>query len=207
MSKFTSIFKKFDKIIFKQVDAYKSSSFYLQSLDQFNTLDENVQKLIKQISSFFIITLPIAVVAIIFINNRNIDNRVIFKKEILKTLYSIDSRNRQLSFYENRIASPYKISSKKDLKNRVINIARANSISSQKIVIGNFSQLQGSSRISQTEARINFRKLSTKELTKLLAALVKKEKVKVSNLNIKIDVKERLLKGHISVIHFSKTKK
>ena len=207
MSKFTSIFKKFDKIIFKQVDAYKSSSFYLQSLDQFNTLDENVQKLIKQISSFFIIILPIAVVAIIFINNRNIDNRVIFKKEILKTLYSIDSRNRQLSFYENRIASPYKISSKKDLKNRIINIARANSISSQKIVIGNFSQLQGTSRISQTEARINFRKLSTKELTKLLAALVKKEKVKVSDLNIKIDVKERLLKGHISVIHFSKTKK
>ena len=207
MSKFTSIFKKFDKIIFKQVDAYKSSSFYLQSLDQFNTLDENVQKLIKQISSFFIIILPIAVVAIIFINNRNIDKRVSFKKEILKTLYSIDSRNRQLSFYENRIASPYKISSKKDLKNRIINIARANSISSQKIVIGNFSQLQGTSRISQTEARINFRKLSTKELTKLLAALVKKEKVKVSNLNIKIDVKERLLKGHISVIHFSKTKK
>ena len=207
MSKFTSIFKKFDKIIFKQVDAYKSSSFYLQSLDQFNTLDENVQKLIKQISSFFIIILPIAVVAIIFINNRNIDNRVSFKKEILKTLYSIDLRNRQLSFYENRIASPYKISSKKDLKNRIINIARANSISSQKIVIGNFSQLQGTSRISQTEARINFRKLSTKELTKLLAALVKKEKVKVSNLNIKIDMKERLLKGHISVIHFSKTKK
>ena len=207
MSKFTSIFKKFDKIIFKQVDAYKSSSFYLQSLDQFNTLDENVQKLIKQISSFFIIILPISVVAFIFINNRNIDTRVSFKKEILKTLYSIDSRNRQLSFYENRIASPYKISSKKDLKNRIINIARANSISSQKIVIGNFSQLQGTSRISQTEARINFRRLSTKELTKLLAALVKKEKVKVSNLNIKIDVKERLLKGHISVIHFSKTKK
>ena len=207
MSKFTSIFKKFDKIIFKQVDAYKSSSFYLQSLDQFNTLDENVQKLIKQISSFLIIILPIAVISIIFINNRNIDNRVSFKKEILKTLYSIDSRNRQLSFYENRIASPYKISSKKDLKNRIINIARANSISSQKIVIGNFSQLQGTSRISQTEARINFRRLSTKELTKLLAALVKKEKVKVSNLNIKIDIKERLLKGHISVIHFSKTKK
>ena len=207
MSKFTSIFKKFDKIIFKQVDAYKSSSFYLQSLDQFNTLDENVQKLIKQISSFLIIILPIAVISIIFINNRNIDNRVSFKKEILKTLYSIDLRNRQLSFYENRIASPYKISSKKDLKNRIINIARANSISSQKIVIGNFSQLQGTSRISQTEARINFRKLSTKELTKLLAALVKKEKVKVSNLNIKIDMKERLLKGHISVIHFSKTKK
>ena len=67
MSKFTSIFKKFDKIIFKQVDAYKSSSFYLQSLDQFNTLDENVQKVIKQVSSFFIIFLPIVLVAIIFL--------------------------------------------------------------------------------------------------------------------------------------------
>ena len=54
MSKFTSIFKKFDKIIFKQVDTYKSSSFYLQSLDQFNTLDENVQKIIKQTTSFLV---------------------------------------------------------------------------------------------------------------------------------------------------------
>ncbi len=207
MSKFTSIFKKFDKIIFKQVDAYKSSSFYLQSLDQFNTLDENVQKLIKQVSSFLIIFLPIVVVILIFFNNRKIDERVNFKKNILKTLYSIDSRNRQLSFYENRIASPYKISSKKDLKNRIINIARANSISSQKIAIGNFSQLQGTSRLSQTEAKINFRGVSTKELTKLLTGLVKKEKVKVSNLSIKIDSRERLLKGYISVIHFSKTKK
>ena len=206
MSKFTSIFKKFDKIIFKQVDAYKSSSFYLQSLDQFNTLDENVQKVIKQVSSFFIIFLPIVLVAIIFFNNRKIDERVSFKKDILRTLYSIDSKNKQLSFYENRIASPYKISSKKDLKNRIINVARANSISSQKIVIGNFSQLQGTSRLSQTQAKIRFRGLSTTELTKMLAGLVKKEKVKISDLSIKVDTKERLLKGHISVIHFSKTK-
>lgn len=206
MSKFTSIFKKFDKFIFKQVDAYKASSFYLQSLDQFNTLDENIQKIIKQVSSFFIILSPIFFVAIIFFNNRNIDERVGFKKDILKTLYAIDSQNRQLSFYENRIASPYKISSRKDLKNRIINIARANSISSQKIVIGNFSQLQGTTRLSQTEAKISFRGLSTKEVTKLLAGLVKKEKVKISDLSIKIDKKERLLRGHISVIHFSKTK-
>ena len=206
MSKFTSIFKKFDKIIFKQVDAYKSSSFYLQSLDQFNTLDENVQKIIKQVSSFFIIFLPIALVFAIFLNNKKIGDRVKFKKDILKTLYSIDSKNRQLSFYENRIASPYKISSKKDLKNRIINVARANSISSQKIVIGNYSQLQGTSRLSQTQAKISFKGLSTKELTKLLAGLVKKEKVKISDMSIKVDTKERLLKGHISVIHFSKTK-
>ena len=206
MSKFTSIFKKFDKIIFKQVDAYKSSSFYLQSLDQFNTLDENVQKIIKQVSSFFIIFLPIALVFAIFLNNKKIGDRVKFKKDILKTLYSIDSKNRQLSFYENRIASPYKISSKKDLKNRIINVARANSISSQKIVIGNYSQIQGTSRLSQTQAKISFKDLSTKELTKLLAGLVKKEKVKISDMSIKVDTKERLLKGHISVIHFSKTK-
>tara|TARA_Y100001954_G_scaffold52427_1_gene55765 strand:- start:4795 stop:5415 length:621 start_codon:yes stop_codon:yes gene_type:complete len=206
MSKFTSIFKKFDKIIFKQVDAYKSSSFYLQSLDQFNTLDENVQKIIKQVSSFFIIFLPIALVFAIFLNNKKIGDRVKFKRDILKTLYSIDSKNRQLSFYENRIASPYKISSKKDLKNRIINVARANSISSQKIVIGNYSQLQGTSRLSQTQAKISFKDLSTKELTKLLAGLVKKEKVKISDMSIKVDTKERLLKGHISVIHFSKTK-
>ncbi|MEC8624139.1 MAG: hypothetical protein VXY34_04910 [Bdellovibrionota bacterium] len=206
MSKFTSIFKKFDKIIFKQVDAYKSSSFYLQSLDQFNTLDENVQKIIKQVSSFFIIFLPIALVFAIFLNNKKIGDRVKFKKDILKTLYSIDSKTRQLSFYENRIASPYKISSKKDLKNRIINVARANSISSQKIVIGNYSQIQGTSRLSQTQAKISFKDLSTKELTKLLAGLVKKEKVKISDMSIKVDTKERLLKGHISVIHFSKTK-
>ena len=195
-----------DYNIFKQVDAYKSSSFYLQSLDQFNTLDENVQKIIKQVSSFFIIFLPIALVFAIFLNNKKIGDRVKFKKDILKTLYSIDSKNRQLSFYENRIASPYKISSKKDLKNRIINVARANSISSQKIVIGNYSQLQGTSRLSQTQAKISFKDLSTKELTKLLAGLVKKEKVKISDMSIKVDTKERLLKGHISVIHFSKTK-
>ena len=95
----------------------------------------------------------------------------------------------------------------KDLKNRMINIARSNSISSQKIKIGNFSQLQATSHLTQTESRIQFRSLSTKELTKLLASLVKKEKVKVVNLNIKMNKKEGLLKGHISVVHFSKTKK
>ena len=168
--------------------------------------NENVQKIIKQVSSFFIIFLPIALVFAIFLNNKKIGDRVKFKRDILKTLYSIDSKNRQLSFYENRIASPYKISSKKDLKNRIINVARANSISSQKIVIGNYSQLQGTSRLSQTQAKISFKDLSTKELTKLLAGLVKKEKVKISDMSIKVDTKERLLKGHISVIHFSKTK-
>jgi hypothetical protein len=207
MSKFTSIFKKFDKVIFKQVDTYKSSSFYLQSLDQFNTLDENIQKFIKQTSSFFIILLPIAIVTFIFLNNRKIEERVHFKKEILKTLYSIDSQYKKLSFYENKIVSPYKISKEKDLKNRIINVARSSSISSQKIKIENFSQLQATSHLSQTEAKIKYRSFSTNELTKLLAGLVKKEKVKVVNLDVKIDTKERLLKGHISIVHFSKTKK
>ena len=207
MSKFTSVFKRFDKLIFKQVDAYKSSSFYLQSLDQFNALDESVQKLIKQIYSFTLIVLPLAIIGLLFFQIQNVNKNVTLKRDLLKTLYSIESHQRQRSLLENSVVSPFKITSRKDLKNRIINEARSHSISSQKIRIENFSQLQATTHLAQTEARIKFKGFSTRELTRFLTGLLRKEKIKVIGLDVNIFPKENLLKGFISIVHFSLTKK
>ena len=207
MSKLTSVFKNFDKLIFKQVDAYKSSSFYLQTLDQFNALDENAQKLIKQIYSFSLILLPLVVIGLLFFQIQKVSKNVTLKKDLLKTLYSVESYQRQRSLLENSVVSPFKIKSRKDLKNRIINEARSHSISSQKIRIENFSQLQATSNLAQTEARIKFKGFSTRELTKFLTGLLRKEKIKVIGLDVNIFPKEKLLKGFISIVHFSLTKK
>ena len=207
MSKLTSVFKNFDKLIFKLVDAYKSSSFYLQTLDQFNALDENAQKLIKQIYSFSLILLPLVVIGLLFFQIQKVSKNVTLKKDLLKTLYSVESYQRQRSLLENSVVSPFKIKSRKDLKNRIINEARSHSISSQKIRIENFSQLQATSNLAQTEARIKFKGFSTRELTKFLTGLLRKEKIKVIGLDVNIFPKEKLLKGFISIVHFSLTKK
>ena len=207
MSKLTSVFKRFDKFIFKQVDAYKSSSLYLQSVDQFNSLDEDVQKIVKQVTSFTIILFPIVIIAFLFFKIQNVSKNVTLKKGLLKTLYSIESQQRQQSLIENSVVSPFKIKNSTGFKNRIINLSRANSISSQKIRIENFSQLQATSHLVQTEAKIKIKNFSTKDFSRFLTGLLKKEKIKIIGIDINTGPNEPIIKGSIDVVHFSITNK
>jgi hypothetical protein len=153
------------------------------------------------------ILLPIIIIFFLFFKIQNISKSVDLKKSLLKTLYSIESQQRQQSLFENNVVSPFKIKNNTSFKNRIINLSRSNSISSQKIRIENFSQLQATSHLVQTEAKIKIKNFSTKDFSRFLTGLLKKEKIKILGIDVNTGPNEPIIKGSIDVVHFSITNK
>lgn len=201
------IFREFDDFIFKQLDNFKESSAKQKIDDTLNSLSEQQLKIVSQAGSYAIIFIPIFILLGLFISNSMYRSDINLKKEILSEIEYFNSKKNEVENLGRRIISPHKVLNRDDMTARIRRLAQRKDIGPKSLAVANFEALEQSGNISKSEASINVRDLTSKNLSDLFLGLLQSEKVKVHEIKLKRDSKKKLINGNLKITHYGKVTK
>ncbi len=195
--------KRMDKAIFEQIDKFKTTPNYTVLTDFYNNLEEEQQKLLKGGIIVVLFLIPTLVLSILWWQNQSIRSDLELRTAIMNKTQEIIGQSRGVSAISPEIISQSPIDSEGMLMSRVSNAIAGGGVDTNKISRGEFSTTNISEKIFQTEAVLNFTNLSTDELMNLFTSLIRKEKMRISEVTITRNADSGLLIGNFRVIHLS----
>ena len=201
------IIKEVDDFIFKQIDNFKESQTKLKIDETLNTLSEQQFKIVSQAGSYLVITLPVLVLLVFYISNSMLKSDISLKNEILNEINYYNSKKREVEATGRKIISPHKVLNKSDLDSRIKRLTQRKSISNRSVNIASFEALEQSGNISKSEASLNLKEFTSKNLSDFILGLLQSEKVKIQEIRLKRDNKKQLISGIIKITHYGKVTK
>jgi hypothetical protein len=201
------IIREIDDLIFKQLDNFRESQAKQKIDETLNTLSEQQLKIVSQAGSYLIIALPLLLVLGLFISNSMLRSKISLKEEILSEIKYYNSKKSEVESVGRRIISPHKVLNRNDMTGRIRRLAQRKDIGSKSLVVANFEALEQSGNISKSEASINVRELTSKNLSDLILGLLQSEKVKIHEIKLKRDKKKKLISGNLKITHYGKVTK
>jgi hypothetical protein len=206
MSNNSSIFQKIDEFVFGQIESLITNTNFQQFLDQFSSLEENVQKVLNYIFSVLIVIIPLIIVIGLEIYHFTLSSKMNIKWNIYSQLKEVSIQSKRLFAAEKKVIGPRKIPNRDKLNQILIRILKSNSIKTDNVTV---SQVQVSNflrSMTKLSATLKFKGLSTTNLTDLLKDFLTKEKFIIPKLVINKNLKTEFLDGEIKILHHSKEK-
>lgn len=204
MSKKLAFFKPIDEFLFSKVEQFKNSNVYREINERLLTLSETQRKYLNQTVTISILMIPMFLVSFIFFQNYQLKNSLQEKEKIQELLNNISDYSGKVNLLTRTTISNRAVNSKSDLQNRIRSILSMGQIPSTRVKLTKFRSDSSLTTMNKANAEITFEEFSLTNLKNLLLQLQRKEKVKISNLQIKKDEEKNTLKGKLHIIHFGK---
>lgn len=204
MAGVTSVFKKIDETLFKQIDLLKSNRVYQATLSKLSELPQSQQVLFGQLLTFSVIIIPLSVLAWTFVGNYKLRQEIETRKSILNLIHQYANQKGQLIEIGNAIASPVEIMTPGAASGMVKEIVDRKKIDAKKVAVENFQMGTAMKGLSMAEADISFKDFSINDLTNFLQMLLQEKRSKVGKLSIQKDPNTNLLSGIIHIVHYSR---
>jgi hypothetical protein len=195
--------KKADRAIFEQIDKFKTTPNYTVLTDFYNNLEEEQQKLLKGGVMLMLFLIPTITLSFLWWQNQNVRSELDLRLAIMNKTQEIIGQSRGVTAISPEIISQGAIDSEGMLMSRLSNALAGNGMDTNKISRGEFTTTNISEKIFQTEAVLNFTNLSTDELVNMFTSLIRREKMRVSEVSITRNPDSGLLVGNFRVIHLS----
>lgn len=199
----TPYLKKMDRAIFEQIDRFKTTPNYTQITDVYNNLEEEQQKLVKGGIMLVLFLLPFIVLTVLWWQNKNIREDLELRTTIMNKAQQIIGESRGVTAISPELISMSPIDSEDMLMSRISNAISGSGMDTNKITRGEFVTTNVSEKIFQTESVINFQNLSTDELMNMFTNLIRREKMRISEVTINRNADTGLLIGNFRLIHLS----
>lgn len=201
MEKSSSIFIKIDDFIFKKLDLLKNDGVFQKFNDAISNLDEAGQKIVAQLTTFAFILIPFIFVLVLWWGNSQTKKGLEVKKQIIEQIALFDGNQNALNNISSNYLSPSAIMGQEDLDNRIRNILSQNAIDQDKVTVSNFQQTSTSSTVAKVEADLSFRNFGTNDFSVFMRALVERERLKITKVDLIKNKEDNLLQGTISLMH------
>lgn len=205
MAGVTSLFKKIDETLFKQIDIIKNNRAYQVALSKLSELPQSQQRLVGQLLTFSVIIVPLVVLGFTFVGNYKLRQEIETRRNILHLLHQYANQKSQLIEIGNSVASSFEVSNESQASFLVKEVLDKKKIDSKKVAVENFKLEAAMKGISMAEADINFKSFSINELTNLMQGLLQEKQSKVGKLSIQKDPENNLLSGIIHIVHYSRS--
>lgn len=195
--------KKMDRAIFEQIDRFKTTPNYTQITDVYNNIEEEQQKLVKGGIMLVLFLFPVIVLSVLWWQNQSIRSDLEMRTSIMNKAQQIIGESLGVTAISPQLISQSPIDSEDMLMSRISNAIAGNGMDTNKITRGEFVTTNVSEKIFQTESVINFTNLSTDELMNMFTGLVRREKMRISEVTINRNADSGLLVGSFRIIHLS----
>ena len=192
-----------DRAIFEQIDRFKTTPNYTQITDVYNNLEEEQQKLVKGGIMLVLFLFPFIVLTVLWWQNQSIREDLELRTTIMNKAQQIIGESRGVTAISPELISMSPIDSEDMLMSRISNAISGSGMDTNKITRGEFVTTNVSEKIFQTESVINFTNLSTDELMNMFTNLIRREKMRISEVTINRNADTGLLIGNFRLIHLS----
>lgn len=203
----TALFKTIDEAIFKQITAFRNSSFFEKVSEQVRDMSENEQLILNQIFNLSLYLIPIGILIGSIYFKYTLSSELGVKKDIHQKIISIKESKLKLSRLTSSTLPRISILEKRELVDNINNILARRNIAANKITVDNFSFANTGSTVQKIEASIKFKDITTVSFSNLLLDIQKKFKASIKDLDVAKNETSRLLYGTMSFTMFSKVNK
>jgi len=197
------IFRIVDEFVFKQIDSLKNSQPYSDAMRQLNSLPDFQLKLVNQISTLVLVSVPLIIFIVLVIININFNSSLQMKRDLLAEINNHSAAQKQLQSLGRNIISGAALATKGAFSRQVVNSISTSGGNKADIRILDFES-KPKDGIVKASGVVRFTKLSTKVLSSFLADLVDRNKFRVSNLLIKKNIKDNTVNGQVELQHYGR---
>lgn len=195
----TSLFKKIDSFVFKQVDLFKASPIYVKIQEPLNLIDDDLRLVINNILSCIVILIPLIFIGILMFNNYRLKKEITLKKEIINQSNEILLNKNEIQNFANNFFTNSTIDSDAAMNGRIKNLCSSIGMDPNKVNVSNFTTEPSFAKSNKVIATVNFSKLSTNDLANLLSGLLEKERMRISGVSIRKNPTDTQLEGYFQV--------
>lgn len=195
----SSLFKKIDSFVFKQVDLFKASPVYIKIQEPLNLIDDDLRLIINNVISSVLILIPLIFIGILMFNNYRLKKEISLKKEIISRSNEILINKNEIQNVANNLFTNSSLDSDSAMNGRIKNLASSISLDPNKVNVSNFTTEPSFAKSNKIIATINFSKLSTNELTNFLNGLLERERMRISSVSIRKNQNDTQLEGFFLV--------
>jgi hypothetical protein len=204
MKAVTDIYKKVDLFMFNKLDEFKQSPGYSRVQETIGKIDDEFIDIAKVAGTIVFILVPFIFAFIMMLNNSSMKDDISYRKEFITLANEIIANQKQIGSASRLIISQNTLDSSGGFSSRLSSILAGVGVDIEKIQVSNFESEQIAGTIDRSEGDFKFNALTTEELSQLFIALISKEKMKISNINIRKNIKTNLLNGTFRAVHFGK---
>jgi hypothetical protein len=200
------LFKKMDRLIFQQIDVFKTTPNYTTFQDFYQGLDEDQQKAFRVSVVIATFVIPLLLMSFLWWQNLSLKQEIELRSSIVNKAQEILGQNMGLRQVAPRVLSANPIDSQSMMTSRLSNLLTGIGVDLSKIQVTQFDKTEITSGILRSEAMINFNNFSTAEMTNLLNTMIARERFKIASLEVKRNQNSSLLQGQFQAVHFSAIK-
>ncbi len=197
------IFRAVDEFVFKQIDNLKNSQPYSDAMRQLNSLPDFQLKLVNQISTLVLVSVPLIIFIVLVIININFNSSLEMKRNILSEINNHSAAQKKLQSLGRNIISGAGLENKGAFSRQIVNSISTAGGSKSAIRILDFESTPKDG-IVKASGVVRFSKLSTQVLSSFLGDLVDRNKFRVSNLLVKKNIKENTVNGQVELHHYGR---
>jgi hypothetical protein len=142
------------------------------------------------------------VVAVLWWQNANLQNELDNRLELIETMNQIIVQNSEIGGLAGNLAADSALMSESALQTRLSSALSSSGVNLASIQVSNFTSETISPTLTRAEADIKFIELTTEQLMNVFIALMQREKLKISSVDITRNNKTNLLNGTFHGVHF-----
>lgn len=200
----TSIMKKLDILIFKEINKLENSDNYQKVSELYSSLEDNVQKIVKACIMAVVIILPLIFVFIFKLSNNSLIDELGLKKDLITSANTfIKSKNDIKRKSRFHIGKQF-VESSEEIKKNVQGMLNLAGVDSSKVKISNIDITSEAALITKVKADVKFDSMSNDDIFSFLTNLSSKLKIRIDEISIKKNDSTKLLDGVFTMNYFSK---
>lgn len=195
----TSLFKKIDSFVFKQVDLFKASPIFIKIQEPLNLIDDDLRLVVNNIISSILILIPLIFIGVLMFNNYRLKKEIALKKEIISRSSEILINKNEIQSVAGNFFTNSSIDSDAAMNGRIKNLSTSINLDPNKVNVSNFVSEPSFAKSNKVIATINFSKFSTNDLANLLSGLLEREKMRISGVSVRKNPTDMQLEGFLQV--------
>lgn len=201
MSDSTSLFQKIDQFIFRQVDQFKNTSFFMKLQDKYTALDDNLQKILQQILVLALFLIPLLLLLLLWSGNQSL------RKDYQLRLKTLQTANKVLNLkksFDQQSFSLFKnspISSQQEVENKIRSALTQAKIQPTQISLKEYS-LDEQDSYSAAQIKVSLKSLNLNQFTRLAQGLIVNEGFKIVETEITRSNSDKELSGDFLLKYF-----
>lgn len=195
----TSLFKKIDSFVFKQVDLFKASPVFIKIQEPLNLIDDDLRLVVNNIISSILILIPLIFIGVLMFNNYRLKKEITLKKEIISRSSEILINKNEIQSVAGNFFTNSSIDSDAAMNGRIKNLSTSINLDPNKVNVSNFVSEPSFAKSNKVIATINFSKFSTNDLANLLSGLLEREKMRISGVSVRKNPTDMQLEGFLQV--------
>lgn len=198
------VLKSMDQALYRSSEQMRGNSEIGKLIENYNSLEDSTQNITKYIIGAIVLFIPITLFAIFYFSNQSVRSEINTKLHAIELIESQLATEREFQLVSTKYVGATPVLRAADIQNKLSLILNPLQIDSNLFNVTDFQNDESIEGLSNSQAIINFKGINNSQLFNFINALIARQKIYPTALDVKINNETKLLEGRVDISYFGK---